>query len=225
MAIQITLIFTQHETNGACSSDALLQLIEVIKPEVIFEELSLENYRLAYEEMYLNNLESVTIRKYLASQAVEHIPVDTYELPKDYYKDMGAMYKRLTSSANEYSFGLRSILDRKESLINQYGFHFLNSPQNELLFEQIEILKQRALEKKNDENLYRIALSEKECLEKREDTILDNIYRYCKEKDFSKGLMFIGSGHQKSIKKKIQERIATEEENINWSYFQDLVDT
>lgn len=223
MEIQVTLIFTQHIENGTCSSNALLQWIEAVKPEVIFEELSLENYRLAYEEMSLTNLESVAIRKYLASQAVEHIPVDTYEFPKDYYKDLGSMYDRLTSSANEHSFGLRSILDQQKSLVYQYGFHFLNNPQNELLFEEIESLKEKALNMLNDDWLFRIARAEKECLEKREDVILDNIFRYCVEKEFSKGLMFIGSGHQKSIKKKIQERIAKEETKINWRYFQDLI--
>lgn len=225
MEIQVTLIFTQHIENGTCSSDALLQLIEAIKPEVIFEELSLENYRLAYEEMSLNNLETVTIRKYLAFHEVEHIPVDTYGLPKDYQRDVDSMYDKLINGVGEHSFSFRSILYRKEFWINQYGFHFLNSPQNELLFEEIESLKEKALSKLNDDRLFRIAQTEKTIIEKREDTILDNIYRYFREKEFSKGLMFIGSGHQKAIKKKIQERIAKEETKINWRYFQDLIGT
>lgn len=157
MEFQVTLIFTQHIENGACSSDTLLQLIEAVKPELIFEELSLENYRLAYEEMSLNNLETVAIRKYLAYHEVEHIPVDTYELPKDYQRDLDSMYDKLISSVGEDSFRFRSILDWKESWINQYGFHFLNSPQNELLFEDIESLKEKALSKLNDDRLFRIA--------------------------------------------------------------------
>lgn len=225
MAIQVTLIFTQHKANGACSSDALLQLIEAVNPEVIFEELSFENYRLAYEELSLNNLESVAIRKYLAKKAVKHIPVDTYEPPLAYHNELDSMYEKFLFGAGEYSFRLKAVLDQKESWINYHGFQFLNSPQNELLFDQIEVLKEKALKNINNDKLFLIAQTEKEVQEKREDAILDNSYRYCKENIFSQGLMFIGSGHQKSIKKKIQERIAAEEFKINWSYLQESLIT
>lgn len=223
MASQVTLIFTHHKENGTCSSGALLELIEAARPEVIFEELSIENYRLAYEEISLTNLESVAIRKYLAIKTVKHIPVDTFELPVGYYKELDSMYQKVLFKAGEHSYRLKSLLDQKETLINHFGFHFLNGPKNELLFEHIEALKEKSLNRLNDEKLFLIAQTEKEVLEKREDVILDNIHRYCKENKFSKGLMFIGSGHQKSIKKKIQERIGFDEAKINWSYFHDLV--
>jgi hypothetical protein len=34
--------------------------------------------------------------------------------------------------------------------------------------------------------------------------------------------MFIGSGHQKSIKKKIRERVETENLKIDWSFLPEL---
>jgi hypothetical protein len=223
MALNVTLILTQHNENGVCNSDTLLVIVESINPEVIFEELSHTNHHKAYIENSLVMLESIAIKKYLKNHDVEHIPVDTYDLPRDYNNNLTLIYGRLTKSAGEHSFQFRGLLDQKESVINQYGFQFLNSDQNEKLFENIDILRERILDILNDEKLFRIARLEKEVIEKREDVILDNIYKYSKENTYNNAMLFIGSGHQKSMTKKITELIKTEETKVNWNYFSDLI--
>lgn len=221
--IRLTLIFTRHKSIGICSSEALLQLMHAVDPEVIFEELSLENYELAYGKQTLNNLEPEAIRKYLSIKPIWHIPVDTYNLPSDYYTKVDFLHSKLTRNAGEQSFHLRNFLDRMESQIYHHGFHFLNSNQIELWFERLEELKEKALEKLKNSNLYEISQLNKDIIEKREEVILDHVYKYCTENEFSRGLMFIGSGHKKSIRKRIQSRIESGENRISWSYYNDLI--
>lgn len=223
MALNVPLIFSRHEESGFCTSDVLLQIIERVNPEVIFEELSSSLHHEAYVDKTLNNLESLAIIKYLTDHDVIHIPVDTYDLAKDYYKNLDYMYDALVNSAGEHSFHFRNFLDRQASLGNRRGFSLFNSNQNDKLFEEMSILKERALEALDKENLHQIARLEKYVVEKREDVMLDNIYKYSKENKYAKGLMFIGSGHRKSIMKKIEERKKTEDIKIDWRYFSDLI--
>ena len=222
MSCNVTLVFTQHRELGLCSSDALLRIIESVKPEVIFEELSEDNYHRAYTEGTLNNLESVAIRKYVKMHDIPHVPVDTFERPKNYDKDQSHLYGRVTSSAGVHSFHLRGLLDQHEAMITQFGFTYLNSHDNEKVFEAIDKLKLKVLETLNDQALHRMAKMIEEVIVIREDAILDNVYNYIRENNYSIGLMFIGSGHQKSIKKKIRERVETEDLKIDWSFLPEL---
>lgn len=218
----IIVIFSRHEEGGKCTSGALVQIMTYVKPDIIFEELSHSLYNEAYIDKTLNNLESVAIRKYLEDHHTKHIPVDTYDRPEHYQRDQDTLWKRLIGGINQYSFHLISLSKQLPEVISRGGFEFLNSEKNEQLFEELESLKRSALEVLNDEKLYQLSRLDKEVIEKREDTILDNIYRYREEHDFDNGLMLIGSGHMKSIKQKIQERETKEDLTINWCYFSDL---
>lgn len=222
MSSNVTLIFTQHRESGFCNSDALLRIIESVEPEVIFEELCQDNYRRAYSEKTLNNLESLSIRNYTSVHDIPHIPVDTYDRPQNYDKDQSRLYGRLTSGAGVHSFHLRGLLDQHEAMITQFGFTYLNSHDNEKVFEAIDKLKLKVLETLNDEALHRMAKMVQEVIVMREDVILNNVYDYTRKNDYSNGLMFIGSGHRKSVMKKIERLMESEETKINWHFFSDL---
>lgn len=222
MNINVTLIFSRHEEGGFCTSDRLKQIIDHVSPDVIFEELSHSNYYKAYVQLTLNNLESVAIKKYLNTKDVKHIAVDTFDLPKDYYKNLDYLHNKMLHRAGHHSFQFRNFLDKMISLGNQQGFSLFNSDQNDRIFESMDILKERILNFLNDESLNRLSLLEKEVIVKREDVILENVYKYSKENEYTNGLMFVGSGHRKSILEKITHRMNTEDIKINWRFYSDL---
>jgi hypothetical protein len=153
----ISVIFTRHQESGNCNSVGLHKIIETIGPEIIFEELSHSNFDKVYKEKSLVTLESKAIKTYLHNHNIEHIPVDTYNLPKSYYKNLTFMLDRITKSILIESRDLRNLLDDQLILINQNGFSFLNSNQNDEYLEKISILKERILNILNDENLFQIA--------------------------------------------------------------------
>src|SRR5688500_15134416 len=93
----INLICTRHNEGGNCNSDTLFGIIESINPDIIFEELSKDNYDSSYKEQSLITLETSAIKKYLQYRTITHIPVDTYELPKYYYENIDQMHQRICS--------------------------------------------------------------------------------------------------------------------------------
>jgi len=201
---------------GSCNSFELHSIIEMISPEIIFEELSTSNYDKAYKEKSLITLESNAIKLYLQNHDIEHIPVDTYTLPDSYYENVGYMLRSLTDSIRSESIYLRRLLDHQASLINQGGFNFLNSDQNDEFMERIHNQREIILNIINDEKLFQIANLEKEVIDKREDEIIDNVYNYSKEHAYNQALLFIGAGHRKSMIRKIKERKTQEKTEIDW---------
>lgn len=56
-----------------------------------------------------------------------------------------------------------------------------------------------------NERLNSIFKVEKEVIEKREHTIIQNIYKYSRENPYEQALLFIGSGHRQPIQPHIEE--------------------
>jgi len=212
----IDVIFTRHKVSGNCNSIELNRIIEKIRPEIIFEELSYSNFDKAYKEKSLITLETNAIKKYLHNHNIEHIPVDTYNLPNKYHESLDYMLDRIIISNLIESRDLQKILDDQSLWIIQEGFNFLNSNQNDQIFEDINTLKEKIINTINDQNLFHIASLEKEVIEKRENVIIDNIYNFSKENRFNQAILFIGAGHRKSMIDKIEKRKIQEKIVINW---------
>jgi hypothetical protein len=221
--INITLIFSKHRAAGQCNAENLLRIILAVKPEVIFEELSFSNFHKIYKEQCLTTLESDAIKQHLLTNAIKQVPVDTYDLPIDYYKELDLMYDKLIYGQNQDSYSFRKLLEQQSGLEAQYGFPFLNSLENETYFEKIDAFKQQIVAALKDENLQRILRLEKEMIDKREEAMLNNVYRFAKANAFNAGLMFIGSGHQITFIKKIEERKHSSDINIDWQFYSDVV--
>ena len=209
-------ICTQHRENGICNSTELHRVIDRISPEIIFEELPNAIYNEVYNKKSRTTLESNAIKRYLQNHSIKHIPVDTYNRPKYHDENVGRMYRELFDSAKRESHNFRSIMDQFETVINQKGFSFLNSDKNDEVLEVIENQKEKILGILNDESLFEISRAEKEVIEKRENIILDNVYSFSKENDYSQAILFIGSGHRRSMFKKIAKRKNLEQTEINW---------
>lgn len=197
----------------------LHKIIEEISPEIIFEELSYSLFDESYKEKKLITLETNAIKKYLQNHNIEHIPVDTYNLPNSYHQELDYMYNRVINNNKIESHHLRNLLNKQSLLEMHHGFSYLNSNQNDELFEEVTILREKILKNINDENLFRIDRLEKVVIEKREYEIINNIHNYSKEHIYNQALLFIGSGHRKSIIKKIEKYELKEKIKLNWMLY------
>jgi len=215
----IAMIFTRHQEIGNCNSEELYKIIQTIKPEIIFEELQYSVFNEVYKENIRTTLETNAIKLYLQSHNVKHIPVDTYSRTKSFEEECDYMNEKVSNQISKESFHYRGLINNLTSLISHNGFSFLNSDQNDRLFEEIELLKVKILNSLNDENLFRIANLEKEVIEKRECEILDNIYDVSKKHIYKQGLLFIGSGHRKEIIKKFKESRKQDKIDVNWIFY------
>ena len=170
----ITLIFTRHEEYGNCNSSQLLKIIEAVRPEVIFEELSQSSFDNSYQDETLITLETNAIKQYIAGHYITHIPVDTFHRTREYDESFERLYSRLTGGITQEAIQLRCLIDQNINNVGKYGFDFLNSSANDEYFNKLDTLKSKILSHLNDESLYEIHRTELKMIEDRENQILEN---------------------------------------------------
>jgi hypothetical protein len=211
----IILICTAHSEIGKCNSGELYKIIEEYKPEIIFEELSLNAYNECYGNQNRFTLETSAIKRYLVNHKIEHIPIVGSELTKD----LDCKFEILTKYSN-----YRSLIDTLTSLEEKNGFQFLNSEQCDELFEKITTLERQILKDNDDIILSRIYQWGNETIDKYENEILKNVYDYSTVNEYNTALMFIGSAHRKSIMQKIHEYERIDNLELKWTLYrnQDL---
>jgi hypothetical protein len=205
----ITLICTVHKENGNCNSNELCKIIETINPEIIFEEIPYFMYIEQYKKFSENNLEIQAIKKYLEKHQVEQLPVDNLDLLKSLDE---FDYRNEPRIRNNIVW--HNLLDKQFSLECQHGFMYLNSNSCDDLFEKIYIQEEYIIKNINKEKLSHLFKSWHEIQNKREYEMINNIFNY--KHTCNNALFLVGSGHRKSIIKKIQEYNGKEELNLKF---------
>jgi hypothetical protein len=213
---KITIIYTRHEAVGRCNPDELLKLIETIQPSVIFEELSQSNFNRAYVTNELLSLETETIKKYRVQKIIEQIPIDTFPRNRDYDEKVALMHNRIYQRSTQDGFDYRNLLKQLFHYEERYGFEFLNSEYNDQIWSQIDELKLKILAEINDPKLNQIHLSEQNMIYDREKNMLRNIYDFAEHHAFDQAVMFIGSGHRRTLIPLIELFEKEEKINIEW---------
>ena len=222
MTRQLTLIFTKHKESGNCNESALLKIIELVNPEVIFEELSNDVFHMIYKKQSMSTLESNSIKHYIKHHLIEHIPIDTYERTSIIDSKIDYLNQRIINGIGENSFHFRNLINQRCELDDKYGFQFLNSSEIIKFMESFNSIKNKFLLEKNDEKLNTIASLEKEVIDNREETMLRNNYNYSIENEYTTALFFIGSGHMHTILPKIKAWSEKEGNVINWLFYKDI---
>jgi pheromone shutdown protein TraB len=213
----ITLIGTHHRELGKCNSDELYKIIESIRPDVIFVELSPD----LLEKVFVGNhltyefLEVKFIKKYSESHNIRFIAVDIDP-------DQGLSMKDIESMFNTFKkyTVYKKIEDEQYNLLARDGFAFLNSKRNMNLFEEKKITERNLIEfMMNKNQLLRIWNYFYEEQENRDSEMLRNIYNYSKLNRYETAIFIIGAGHRKSLMQKIQEYEGKEEVKLNWIFY------
>lgn len=229
----ITLISTIHSEKGQCNSDELYKILEDVRPEVIFDELpkffSEMFYSDSFEKNNTNNillnrrnpiisLEVKCVIKYKQINDVKIIPVDIdfrNELSQS-QDDISFMYHTFFKYEDYKKLDIK-----KNTLISNEGFHFLNSSNFLDFLEKKEVLEKNIIESDIQKNrLLKIyELFQKEQYDYRENAMLQNIYNYSKENKYNQAVFLIGAEHKKSIMRKIIESEKLSEIKLNWTMY------
>ena len=211
----IILIGTVHEECGLCNLDELYKIIKSVNPEVIFEEITLSDFNDHYENKSNYKLETNTIIKYSETFPIKHIPVDIYKkISPSLLGKHRHMHHQIEIRSNIY----KDLIDKNTFYKRQFGFKYINSidcMQNYVeLYKEVEIV----LKMINNDKFFQINNLWNNFMKKREDKMLDQIYIYCKNNKFEKGIFFIGSAHRESIIYKINKYKEINNVKINWNY-------
>lgn len=216
----INLIFTFHSEAGRYNAFSLYQAIQSINPDVIFEELPPHLYTMAYKRRESIAVEIDTIKMYLKEKVIDHIPVDTYKLSDDYYRKENERCQALSDARNTKEGAKLKVLTKRHlDLISQCGLSFLNSDENELLFNQEKQLEHHIIKQTNDDNLLQFELYRNEVINKREYEIVNTVYRYSEKNSYRQAIMFIGAGHQSTLLKVIEQFKTREKLELHWSLY------
>lgn len=206
----ITFISTVHDEIGKCNADELCKIIEKIKPEVIFLE-ALEDTYSKYEYslflsygIYHNKLEISAIQKYCCNDSFKYIPVLD--------KELSDAFDRKCRIVCEY-IEWQKLVDYFNYLAKEQGFQFLNSVESIKLQEEMRMLENHLL---NDSAINKAT---NESIDAYENSMMRNIYSYCRNNQFNAAIFMCGVAHRKSIIKKIDIFNAQEELNLNWLIF------
>lgn len=206
----ITFISTIHKDNGRCNAEELFKIIDKLSPEVVFLE-ALEDTYTEYEKynfmsfgIYHKKLEISAIQRYSLNKSFKYVPVldkglsDSFE-KKYHLLDKNTAFQRLVDNFN--------------SLAGMNGFEFLNSVECIKLQEEMRAYESHLLnghefdrETKDDINAY-------------EDSMIQNIYSYCKNNFFNSAIFMCGVAHRKSIIEKIEKQNGQEQTKLNWIVF------
>lgn len=216
----ITLISTRHDEVGNCNSNKLYKIIESVNPEVIFEEIPPSYFDRYYISRTRRNLETDTINWYLETHSIEHIPVDSDDVPSEsFFEKYGEMMKRVEGLTDINGFNYRTLIDNNRSYIEMYGFRYLNSVHSISHNDGIREAVEKGLEKINNDKLSETYKLWSDVIEKREHEMLQNIYRYSKEHSYDRAVFTLGAGHRKSIIEKIRDYGKNELLKLNWTFY------
>jgi len=203
----ITLISTVHKEIGKCNANELCEIIEKISPEVIFLE-ALETTYSDYEKsmfssfgIYHKSLEISSIQRYGVNITFKYIPVLDSGLSDSFEKKYSIVCEKRE---------MQNLIDNFDFLAAEHGFKFLNSVESIKLHDEMRMLEKRLL---NESEISKVA---NEDIDAYENSMLRNIYSYCKTNKFNTAIFMCGVAHRKSILEKIESFKTYEEIDLNW---------
>lgn len=214
----ITLISTNHSESGKCNSQELYKIIEAIKPEIIFEEIPNNLFKIVYNDNFIlppdAPLELKCIKKYLQNYDAKNIPVDMEIAPNQSANEIFML--NTFARDNDH----KKFENEYNSLKFREGFNFFNSDRYLVFSETKSVIEKKALESSLHKNVlletYKLF---QQAIDVRENVMLQNIYNYSAENQYNQAVFLLGCGHRKSIIRKIKEREKRSEIKLNWKIF------
>lgn len=206
----VTLISTVHNIIGECNPIELCKIFQTINPDVIFLEAFEKNYseyqKLLFSQfgVFSDRLELHAIQIYSQQHTFTYVPVLDVELSADFEA------KTQIVSQNE---GFRKIFDSYTLLETTGGFKFLNSEKGIRLQDEMKELENDIIK---DRELLRRA---SESIDAYENSMIRNIYSFCKENLFADGIFMCGSAHRKTIVEKIIQHEKNSDVKLNWKFY------
>jgi len=213
----IYLICTRHENLGSCNSRELYNIFERIKPEVIFDETPPSYFDIYYVDKKRSNLESTAINLYKQEYGILNIPVDSDEVPdQSFFDEFQKLHLRIERLSDKDGFNYRNLTDRNIENSAIHGFQYLNSDSANYFYNEIKLAIESGLKTLDNENLDSIYKNWQQLTNKREDTMLKNIYEYSEKYPFDCAIFTVGTAHRESIIEKINIIRRTQDIQLDW---------
>ena len=210
----ITLVCTHHSEFGKCNSEELYKIIESLKPDVIFEELTQDLFDMFYKDNKIPNEppEIKSVKRYIQYNNTSHVPVDINASGTLSTIEINYMF----NTVGKYRVYLK-LEEEQKKMAFEGGYGFLNSKKNEELTEKRKSVEKSLIELQiNRDQLLRIHELFYEEQHNREHEIIKNIYNYSEKITYNQALLLLGSGHRKTIFEKVKKYKSENHVRLNW---------
>lgn len=223
MMYNIKVIASVHNEIGQCNADSLYNILESIRPEVIFEEQADDEY---YQKLYQpdNNssiIEVQAIKRYKENYDVVCVPVDlepgqylSMEQTDTYFK----YFEKYTA--------IKEVNAEIHENIKNDGFKFLNSSKLLKLDRELKTRQDHLVKFESPFSLSQIKSLHESFLKEnkeRESAMIKNIYSYSKINSYDQAVFIPGFAHLNTLIQKISSYETKGELEINWSFYGDNI--
>ena len=215
----ITIIFSIHQNLGKANSDELYNIIEGIKPDVIFEEIPQSSYHFRYVLRRYRSLENIAIDNYIQMHNIPHIGVDMEDIPKDEYfsEDYRNLYNKIERLNDHNSIILKESMEEINKSTTEDGFYFLNSSKSSELYSKVGLALDDGIRKLNNPNANKIIKEWHNITDHRENEMINNIYEYAQQNEFNQAVFTIGAYHCNSLLNKIEQYQKKVNNTLTWN--------
>jgi hypothetical protein len=196
--LNTTIVSSFHKIHGKCNPNELYEIIANLKPDIIFEELSIKGFEIIYSPYYKpKSVEGITIKQYLNNYPIKHFPVDNYPINEEYLLSDAQI---IWNHSSEY----REIWDEKLKRISKEGYYFLNSTDCMEILDRLAKIEEEVLNEIKNLKLIQEYQTEKLLSDKREMEMIKSIYDIASRYPFDKSVFICGADHRIGIKHKIK---------------------
>jgi len=207
----ITLLCTSHGEGGLCNAGELLRLLRAIDPNVIFGEV----HQSDIDFYNPRSLEGQAVTKLLAFKSCQRVPVDRYDMPPNFRALTDSVFDYVERHSHEYLL----LQNQRDNATHLHGFMYLNSAAVAQVMSRMSAIEEETINGAGNPELVRALATWRQVMQGREKTMVDNIYRYCRENIFDTGVFLVGAAHRSGIVKAIEELSHADADLIEWNLY------
>ena len=209
--MRVSLVGTVHAESEQASVEALQQILERSRPDVIFAEIPTSEVD-RYKDGSHGTLESITVARYLASHHVDVEPVDLAKPEQKFFDNTKEMFRAVERTSSDY----RRLVDRHSDETRAGGFTYLNSDMCIQAWADIYREVLATIEWTGDRRLRELCDLWSSTNERRDRGMMQNIVLYSARIAAARGVFLVGAAHRKSIIDKALAGSGTGMPGIEW---------
>lgn len=197
------MIFTVHNDNGAANSQALLEVLERLKPEVAFLEVSAKGF-----EGYFSSpgLENRAIAMLIKRAHLKLVPIDNVLPTREDIHLYDKLFGFLDAQSEDVCLNKQREITE---LVRSNGFEYLNSDKYFKAQSELENREAKVVEVLGDSEIKGIYSKWRSVNSDREKGMVDSIFSYCEKVDSLNAVYLVGAAHRIGLEARILERFQT----------------
>lgn len=207
----VSLICTVHAERGQANAAELHSVLERVRPEVIFIEVPVTPMGSQFDIEKLDNLESIAVIQYRKKHPAVLVPVDMPTPDESFFRRAGELFRELPRKSHEYDH----LMAENNKNVKISGFGYLNSDQNSEYHSALHAETLRALGLMKNSSFSKFYEYWLKIERLREEEMVSNIVRYCRENTFDTAVFLVGAAHRDSI---IELSTEYALEGVQWDY-------